>query len=328
MSWASSCWCTKSRRAEPVHAHAIPNRRWQEARTASLAVAHAFRADAPIGQVAAAFAGLAVTDVAVAQARATALLADPSWAGAMLAPLLEALAAEPLLEPPLKVNRGNGRTGAVLYDGPAARVTATVIAGGSGSLPVSAVASGQVVVTRYVRAGGLTLRHWSVGPVGDGFTAAGAPPARALAPVCPRDGDVVVHDGRDTAVATIPGSTPAVTLTAILRAGTGPLVREYGVADGGLLRCASTDEGASRIALMLALLRASDRRDAGELFAAATHAPVAHDRWTAMREWLALDADAAAERLGEMVADDPDADLRVTAAATLRLVEERRACRG
>jgi hypothetical protein len=124
-----------------------------------------------------------------------------------------------------------------------------------------------------------------------------------------------------------PGGGAAVTITAILHAGTAPQVREYRVSDGAPVRCGSTDEGASRAALMLAFLRASGRRDAGDVFAAATRAPAAHDRWNAMREWLALDADPAAHRLAEMAHDDPNAELRALAAATQALVEERRRCR-
>jgi hypothetical protein len=76
--------------------------------------------------------------------------------------------------------------------------------------------------------------------------------------------------------------------------------------------------------MLLTLLRVSGRADAGDVFDAATHGPAPHARWSAMREWLALDADAAAPRLDAMAAGDPDPEVRDLARATRALVARRR----
>ena len=90
-----------------------------------------------------------MADLALAWQRARVLLGDTRWASDLLAPLVAALADDPLVEPPLKVSREGGRLSAVLADLPAARITANVIdADGAGALPASIVASGQCVVTR------------------------------------------------------------------------------------------------------------------------------------------------------------------------------------
>jgi hypothetical protein len=42
-----------------------------------------------------------------------------------------------------------------------------------------------------------------------------------------------------------------------------------------------------------------------------------------MREWLALDAAAAANRLAEMACDDPHAEVRIAAVRMLPIVKQR-----
>lgn len=175
-----------------------------------------------------------------------------------------------------------------------------------------------------VRARGLVIRRWSAPAAG---SAAALRPLRAIAPIRPGDGAVIVQDGRTTATLSEPGEGAAVTLTAILHADAAPVARKYRIADGALVRSAGTDEAASRTAMLLSLLRETDRADAGHVFAAATRAGAAHDRWNAVREWLALDAAPASARLAAMAASDPDAELRALAARTHALVEERRRCR-
>ena len=89
------------------------------------------------------------------------------------------------------------------------------------------------------------------------------------------------------------------------------------------------DDAASRIEMLLIFLRVSGRADASALFDGASRHPAFHLRWSAMREWLMLDAGSARNRLAEMCARDPNAEVRAAAAATLPLLDRRleRRCR-
>ena len=61
------------------------------------------------------------------EAVARALLSQMEWMGALLdAPLAE-LTVDPLFEAPYRCSRDSARTGAVLYDGPRASISATVV---------------------------------------------------------------------------------------------------------------------------------------------------------------------------------------------------------
>lgn len=244
--------------------------------------------------------------------RAERLFAESGWAGALLAPLVEALAADPFFEPAFRFNRDGTATGAVIFDCPAASIVASV--GSAAAMrnqppPAAIVFSGFTTVTRYERAGGATLLRWRRAP----FT--------ALPPVPLSDGDVFRNDGRVQAQLIEHPRTDIVQLVATIRAGAAPLMREHAVADGAALRVASADEGASRTEMLLAFLRHAGRADAGPRFAEASRDAAFHTRWAAMREWLALDARAALPRLAEMAEGDPDAEVRAAALRTLPLVE-------
>jgi hypothetical protein len=271
--------------------------------------------------LAARFDAEAARDLALATRRARELLLRGDWVADLLAPMAARIAIDPAYEPPMKVARGGGRVAAVLFDGPAARITASVaVPQPDAPVPATAIASGHVSVTRYVRAGGARLLRWRTGSAG---------PAQPMRTPSLRDGDVVVHDGRHAAQVALAGAAPTVTIAVQLRAAAGPLMREYAVADGRLLRSATTDDGASRTAMLLTLLRVTGRRDAGEQFAAATLAADRHHRWQAMREWLALDAAAALPRLVEMAQRDAHPDVRAAASVMRDRVEQRMsACRG
>lgn len=185
------------------------------------------------------------------------------------------------------------------------------------------VFSGRVAVTRYVRAGGATLRRWRAEAAGAGFSAAGAPPALEQEPLRLADGEVRILDGRCEAQLLADAARDVVTLVATVRAGAAPLMREHAVEGGALLRIASADDRSSRTELLLAFLRHAGRAEAGPRFEAATRDPAFQLRWAAMREWLALDARAALPRLEAMAAGDPHGEVRAAAAATLPIVRRR-----
>lgn len=295
-------------------------------RRAARALIGCWRESAEYRALACAFADGSEDDPEPVARRAECLFGDDGWAAALLAPLLGALAEDPFFEPPFKVSRDALRIGAILFDGPAASITASVTgAAAMAALPPPAtlVVSGRVQVTRTIKAGGATLRRWRAEPLAACFSAATAAPCDEIASIALADGQVCRCDGRVEAQLVGDAQSDVVTLVATIRPGAAALMREYAVGDRRLVRVASADDRASRTEMLLAFLRLSGRADAGAQFAAATHDSAFHLRWAAMREWLALDARAALPRLSEMAARDPHDEVRTAALRTLAAVERR-----
>lgn len=255
---------------------------------------------------------------------AEAVLIETDWA-ALIAPLVAALAADPFFEPPFRVTRDAVRTGAVLVDTPHVSIGATLF-GAALPVPSTILFPGYVTVTRYLKAGGATLRRWEADPLTPDFSAATAAPCRAASSIALADGAVHRCDGRTQAQSLSDASGPILLIVATIRAGAAPLIREHRIADGALVRVASADEAASRTDMLLGFLRRSGRADAAPRFDAATRDAAFHTRWTAMREWLGLDARAALPRLADMAANDPHPEVRAAAGSTLAMVEARLAC--
>ncbi|UIJ45621.1 hypothetical protein LZK98_01260 [Sphingomonas cannabina] len=299
----------------------IPAGRWSAARARSAEINAGRRASAPVRMLAETLDAPA-TEL---RQRATALLLDMHWVEALLAPLVDALAADPLFDPPFKVSRDPARIGAVLFDSPGVRVSAAVLSarGLAAALPRSVVVPGHVAVTRYVHAGGVMLRRWRVEAAGADFSSATAPPAVEIMPFVLTDGDVVVQDGATDGHVAVGAKSDVVTLSVMIRPPETALVREYAIIDGRLLRASTLDDYASRGAMLLTLLRTQGRTDAGHVFEAATRDRAFHVRWSAMREWLALDARAALPRLAEMAAGDPNSEVREAAGSTLAAIRAR-----
>lgn len=265
-----------------------------------------------------------------AAAHAEAMLCDPAWVDALFASMIGVLGGHPLADPPVKVSRDALRTSVLLHDCPVALLTATILSAqalADAPPPATVVVAGRLSVMRIHQGGGAVLRRWRAASVRDDFTLAGAGRCRALPPIALEDGAVIGLEGRTDAMLITDAQGDVVTLTATIRLGAAPVMREYARDDGRPLRAATLDEGAARSQMLLTLLRASARRDAGAAFDAATRDPAFFVRWDAMRQWLAIDADAAAPRLAEMAATDPNADIRAAAAATLAQIARLRGAR-
>ena len=269
-------------------------------------------------------------DAESAARHATDLLSDSDWVESIFAPLINALSSDPLFDPPFKVSRDALRVSALIHDCPAASLTATVLSARAmraASLPMTIVVPGRQSVMRVHCGGGAVLRRWRAAAIEGDFALSATPPCTPLPPIAIADGDVIALDGRRDAMLITDARSDVVTLTATIRLGAAPVMREYARDDGRPLRAATLDEGAARSQMLLSLLRASGRRDAGDAFDAATRDPAFFVRWDAMRQWLAIDADAAEPRLAEMARSDPNADIRAVAAATLAQIARLRGAR-
>lgn len=257
----------------------------------------------------AAFADCPTDAAEPAADRAQALVADTAWIDALLAPLLTALAEDPLFEPPFKPRRDAARTGFTLFDSPAVSLVASVTHAAALGTPATVVLSGRISVTHVLRAGGAAWQRWRLAADGESCT--------CTAPVALVEGAVDRVDGRQETRLLMGGSADIVTLTATVRAGAAPLLRAFDCATGRLTGMADADDRNSRAQMLLAFLRASGRADAEPCFEAATRDPAHQHRWAAIREWLLLDAGAALPRLARMAGEDPHPMVRAAARRTL-----------
>lgn len=284
----------------------------------------------PAAAAAMAFAGIDKPDAA--EERAIAFLADPDGVETLLAPLVEALREDPWFEPAFRVSRDRLRTGAVLLDCAAVTISATITCARELNrlpMPATVVLPGRVSLTCYVRGGNAWMRRWRATPAGTEFSASTAAPAHELAPRLIEDGMLIRQDGRTAGHLLISAESDVVALTVTIKPGAALLMREYAIADGAFVRAACADDSASRIEMLLTFLRVSGRADAGAMFENASRHPAFHLRWSAMREWLMLDGESARDRLAEMRANDPNAEIRLAATATLSALDQRleQACR-
>lgn len=293
----------------------------------SLAVAADWREGAGYRQAQAAFSGAGLTARQLAR-RAAKLLRDDQWIGVLIEPLLAALGEDDWFQPQLRVSRDALRIGAVLFDDPQVTISATVLSADVlASLPPaeSVVVPGRLAVVRYCRGGGARLRRWQAEAITAAFSAENAAPCRPIKPLSLCDGDVLLVDGRRQASVIEGAMADIVTITATIRIDSAPFMREYAVSDGNLRCIAALDDQASRAQLLLAFLRHHGRGDAGPSLEAASRDPAYFLRWSAMREWLAMDVAGALPRLREMV-DDPNEQVRRAALQMLLLAESWSPC--
>lgn len=293
-------------------------------------VAHAVRSLPPLAAFRETVSGLGEVDAADAVAALLRLFSETAWLDAALANCIAAARANPLFVPPWRAVGSDIHRAALLVDLPQVAVAASVVTpdalaarkragGGRGSVNFG----GRRIVFRILRAGGARFSFWRAPRAGNGFRAAAAPPCERIGERALIDGETVVLDTAETSYVVESASRSLVFLQGEVRLGAAPVVREYDAASRRLIGVSSGAEAPSRIEAMLAWLRHAGRADAGPLFAAfARHAPF-FLRWRAMREWLALDPDAALPELARMAGADPHPEVRAAAVRTLAMLGER-----
>lgn len=298
------------------------------ARERSQRLAREWRSGPAHARAEAAFAPLVDAPAEAVAAAAMRLLADGDWVPALLAPLIAALGHDPWLEPPLRVNRDGLRCGAILFESPAVSITASVLSATALAAlppPASVVVPGRMSVVRYHRGGGARLHLWRADRADADFATAMAARCVPVGMVRLDDGLVRRIDGRTHAQLIEGATSDIVSITATVRAGAAPVMREYDRADGRLLRAAALDDAGARTAMLATLLRHLGHADS-EAFDHASRDPAPFVRWDVMREWLALDVAGALPRLHEMTTD-PQAEIRTAAQAMLPRAEAALICR-
>jgi hypothetical protein len=257
-------------------------------------------------------------------AAAQAFVTAPGAIEACVGALVDAARADPYFRPPLRALTSELHSGLVLLDSPQLSLMLAV-------LPPDALAAkrtfaeggsaisfaGQRGFYHFLKAGGATLSFWEAPPCGADFTARDAPACRFVERRVIADGETIDLDGRHYSFVIEHASTDLVYVQALTPLGAGPLMREYDSTSLAFLSSSSTDDAGSRSGMMLSLLRDMERTDAVPVFAAALQDRHFYGRWHAMREFLALDAEAAWPYLEQMARADPHPEVRAAAAQTL-----------
>jgi hypothetical protein len=238
--------------------------------------------------------------------------------------LTEAALEDPFFRPPVRSALSEIQAGLLLVDRPLLSVYLSIVSsvgiaekrlGRSG--PASIAFTGRRSVYRFLRAGEAILSLWEAPEIEPGFSAETSGRCRLLERRAVSDGDLIEIDGRRLGFVIEYARSDIVYLQASTPAGSAPLTVEY---DSRTLRFAgasSSDELSSRIQLMLTLLRTLDRRDAAPFFREMVAGPHFFDRWHAMREFLALDAEQALPCLRNMAERDPHPEVRAAAGSVL-----------
>jgi len=136
-------------------------------------------------------------------------------------------------------------------------------------------------------------------------------------PVRIRPGKWIILDESQRTLHILPQERPVMLLRARIELTPAPPVRHYSAVDGTLVSTVQGDDGFARSAMLLSVLREMGNRAAVPAMIALLDRQEGRERWTVMRELLALDAEAAWPHLMRMAADDPDAGVRAAAGAVL-----------
>lgn len=237
-------------------------------------------------------------------------LRDTGWLDVAIGQQIAQMGSDPLHLPPARASRAGMQRHLVLARHPRLSLAITLLP--AATLPVSEDApvhfSGQVTLTRVLTAAALDATLF----VRDATGLARRAEDIALAP-----GAMLELDEHRRTCRIRPGPRPVVLLRAAILPVDAPLASSHDPHNGICIARSRHDEEATRTLMLLSLLRTSGRRDAAPHFEKATRARHPHQRWAAMREYVALDTIAALPRLRHMARHDADAELRHLAQATL-----------
>lgn len=238
--------------------------------------------------------------------------------------LIEGAAGDPFFRPAMRNVATEIHSGVLLFDTPELTLFLSVMPAESLAAKRlgrdgrrSIVFPGQLSLHKFIRSGGATFSFWEAPPIEAGFTVEGSGCCRLVERRSIKDGELLQLDGRSQAFVIDHAWSDLVYLQAVTNAGRAPLTVEYDSDTFEFVGASSTDEVSSRAQMMLAMLRTMERHDAVPLMIAMLDSPNFYARWQAMRELLALDAEAALSHLKSLAAADPHPEVRAAAVATL-----------
>ena len=244
---------------------------------------------------------------------------------ALLAAMREGSRADPFFRPPFHPVSSDIQAGMLLFHNSDLSISLSV-AGVEALAAKKAESEGGIIsfsgvtsLFRFVKAGGATVSFWEAPPIGDDFVAAKAGSCRFTGRRRIADGEEIVLDGRSQSFIMEHATSDIVYFHAMVRPEAAPLTAEYDAGSLAFAGASSTDEAASRMQIMVSLLRAMEREDAVPLLVEVLASPHFYTRWHVMRELLALDADAAHPHLRHMAEADPHPEVRAAARQTLDL---------
>ena len=289
-------------------------------------LARSFRANPAIGRLEEALTTVAARAEDVLE-MARAFLEDDQALASCLAPLIEAARADPFVRPPLRNGSSEVHRGLLLFDRPSLTIFLSVAsaeavarkrlsrAGGA-----SIVFPGTLSLYRFIKSGGATMSFWEAPEIEPGFSAQGSGRCRRIEQRRLRDGETFVLDGRRQSFVVDHAASDMVYLQATTPLSAAPLTVEYDCDSHEFVGASSTDEASSRAQMMLTLLRSMDRRDSAPVFEAMLESPHFYTRWSAMRDFLALDAELALPHLRKMAEADGHPEVRDAALQTLAIL--------
>ncbi len=245
---------------------------------------------------------------------------------ALLAAMIAGSRADPFFRPPFHPVSSDVQSGLLLFHNRDLSISLGVSgvdmlaakkAGPRGAASISF--TGITGLFRFVKAGDATLSFWEVPVIGDDFVAARAGQCRFVERRRIADGEEIVLDGRCQSFVIEHAVSDIVYFHAMVRPEAAPLTAEFDSKTLAFAGASSTDEAASRMEIMVSLLRTMEREDAVPLIVEVLASPHFYTRWHVMRELLALDADAAHPHLARMAEADPHPEVRAAARQTLDL---------
>lgn len=246
--------------------------------------------------------------------------------GALVRDYVAAATADPFFRPHFLLLVSDVATGILLYGDSSTTISLGVTSADalaakkSGARGPSSIAfSGLRTAFHFLKAGGATLSFWEAPETGSAFAGDDGGRCRLVERRRIEDGEMLVLDGRTQSFVIEHVTADMVYLQAEVHVERAPLTVEYDSRTLELVGASSTDEAASRVQMMVSLLRLMDRTDAAPLVAQLIERAPFHARWYLMRELLALDAGAALPVLERMAENDPHPEVRATAAQTLSL---------
>lgn len=257
-------------------------------------------------------------------ALAEEFIARSSGLEEILEVLIAAAKGDPFYRPHFGLASSEVHSGLLLFEEPALTLTLAIMnadaiaakrANRKGG--ASLVFTGRRLLFRFLRGGGATLSFWEAPRIEASFTASASGRCRLVERRRIEDGETVHIDGRRFTFIVEEAEQDIVFVEAETSLDAGPLSVEYDSATLRFIGASSTDEASSRTQMMLALLRIMDRQDAAPLFRNMLGSDHFYARWQTMREFLALDAEAALPHLREMAAADAHSEVRQVAAQTL-----------